>query len=241
MKDISEQTRRTGPILRRNSKGEIGVVMVDLDTKKDASGWLSVDDPTIDLKPYLSDKGKDGVRLDPAKFAEREKAAAAKAKAAAEAKAKAEAEAKAAEAAKPAPKPEAAKPAPKPEAAKPSLSQQYATARAAKDYETADRLGKEIWARRYSGKFTVPSVEKDGPRVNVATTQQQRMFDAIKANPDKPNPAVFKRAQRIGKTMEAYDVVLDYLLSEGHAETLEEAHYVMMQLDSEFIQNIIEN
>ena len=182
--------------------------------------------------------------------AKRKAAAEAKAKAEAEAKARAEAEAKAKpEAAKPEAKPEAAKPEatkvePKPEATKvepkPSLSQQYATARAAKDYETADRLGKEIWARRYSGKFTVPSVEKDGPRVNVATTQQQRMFDAIKANPDKPDPAVFKRAQRIGKTMEAYDVVLDYLLSEGHADTLEEAHYVMMQLDSEYIQDVIQ-
>ena len=40
--------------------------------------------------------------------------------------------------------------------------------------------------------------------------------------------------------MEAYDVVLDYLLSEGHADTLEEAHYVMMQLDSEYIQSIVE-
>ena len=40
--------------------------------------------------------------------------------------------------------------------------------------------------------------------------------------------------------MEAYDVVLDYLLSEGHAETLEEAHYVMMQLDSEYVQEVIQ-
>ena len=131
-------------------------------------------------------------------------------------------------------KPEPQKPAP----AKLSLSQQYQAARDAKDYAKADQLGKEIWARRYSGKFTVPSVEKSGPRVNVATTQQQRMFDALKA--DKPDPTVFKRAQRIGKPMEAYDVVLDYLLSEGHAETVEEAHYVMMQLDSEYIQEVIQ-
>ena len=138
------------------------------------------------------------------------------------------------------PKPADPKPAdPKPADPKPSLSQRYATARAAKDYETADRLGKEMWARRYSGKFTVPSVEKNGPRVNVATTQQRRMFGAIEANPDKPDPKVFKRAQRIGKTMEAYDVVLDYLLSEGHADTVEEAHYVMMQMDAENIQSIV--
>ena len=40
---------------------------------------------------------------------------------------------------------------------------------------------------------------------------------------------------------EAYDVVLDYLLSEGHAETVEEAHYVMMQMDAEHIQSIVES
>jgi len=39
---------------------------------------------------------------------------------------------------------------------------------------------------------------------------------------------------------EAYDVVLDYLISEGHAETVEEAHYVMMQMDAEHIQSIVE-
>jgi hypothetical protein len=40
--------------------------------------------------------------------------------------------------------------------------------------------------------------------------------------------------------MEAYDVVLDYLLSEGHVDTVEEAHYVMMQMDAEYIQSIVE-
>ena len=39
---------------------------------------------------------------------------------------------------------------------------------------------------------------------------------------------------------EAYDIVLDYLLSEGHADTLSEAHYVMLQMDTEHIQNIVE-
>ena len=47
----------------------------------------------------------------------------------------------------------------------------------------------------------------------------------------KPQPIVKK---------EAYDVVLDYLLSEGHADTVEEANYVMMQMDAEHIQSIVE-
>ena len=39
---------------------------------------------------------------------------------------------------------------------------------------------------------------------------------------------------------EAYDVVLGYVISEGHADTVEEAHYVMMQMDAETIQDIVE-
>jgi hypothetical protein len=43
------------------------------------------------------------------------------------------------------------------------------------------------------------------------------------------------------KFTDSYDLVLDYLLSEGHADTVDEAHYVMMQLDSEYIQSIVES
>ena len=58
----------------------------------------------------------------------------------------------------------------------------------------------------------------------------------------KPGPSnLMKRYTQPSVEKEAYDVVLDYLLSEGHADTIEEAHYVMMQLDSEYIQSIVEN
>ena len=39
---------------------------------------------------------------------------------------------------------------------------------------------------------------------------------------------------------DAYDLVLEYLLSEGHADTIEEAHYVMLQMNAEHIRNIVE-
>ena len=39
---------------------------------------------------------------------------------------------------------------------------------------------------------------------------------------------------------DSYDVVLEYLLSEGHVETVEEANYVMMQMTSEHVQDIVE-
>ena len=37
---------------------------------------------------------------------------------------------------------------------------------------------------------------------------------------------------------DAYDLVLEYLFSQGHVESLDEALYVMMEMDSETIQNI---
>lgn len=48
-----------------------------------------------------------------------------------------------------------------------------------------------------------------------------------------------RELSRLQKNNEAYDIVLDYLLSEGHADTVDEAHYVMLQMDAEYIQNIV--
>ena len=39
---------------------------------------------------------------------------------------------------------------------------------------------------------------------------------------------------------DAYDLVLEYLLSQGHVETVEEANYVMMVMDAETIGTIVE-
>ena len=49
----------------------------------------------------------------------------------------------------------------------------------------------------------------------------------------------FSYKKNLNNSYEPYDLVLDYVLSEGHADTVEEAHYVMMQMDEETIQTII--
>ena len=38
---------------------------------------------------------------------------------------------------------------------------------------------------------------------------------------------------------DAYTVVLEYLLTQNHAATIEEANYIMTELDAETIQGII--
>ena len=49
----------------------------------------------------------------------------------------------------------------------------------------------------------------------------------------------FSYKKNLNNSYEPYHIVLGYVLSEGHAETVEEAHYVMGQMDSETIQEIV--
>ena len=67
-----------------------------------------------------------------------------------------------------------------------------------------------------------PNIKK-GDKLGVIPNNLRKKYD-LKAANFKP---------------EAYDLVLDYVLSEGHADTVEEAHYVMMQMDSKTIQEIV--
>ena len=61
---------------------------------------------------------------------------------------------------------------------------------------------------------------------------------AKKFNKGQPIPG-FSYKKNLKNSYEPYDLVLDYVLSEGHADTVEEAHYVMMQMDEEAIKAII--
>ena len=67
--------------------------------------------------------------------------------------------------------------------------------------------------------------------------------DALKAEQERQK----KRMEQQNKTpvtakesYEPYDIVLNYLLSKGHADTLEEANYIMMEMDENAICTIVE-
>ena len=55
-----------------------------------------------------------------------------------------------------------------------------------------------------------------------------------------PKSITAQKAAGLRDEYEPYDILLDYVLSEGHAETVEEAHYVMTQMDADTIQGIVE-
>ena len=56
---------------------------------------------------------------------------------------------------------------------------------------------------------------------------------------DFPKSITAQKAAGLRDEYEPYDLVLDYVLSEGHADTVEEAHYVMTQMDADTIQTIV--
>ena len=72
-------------------------------------------------------------------------------------------------------------------------------------------------------KFDMGPNIKKGDKLGVISGNMRKKYD-MKASSFKP---------------EAYDLVLDYVLSEGHADSVEEAHYVMTQMDEETIKAII--
>jgi hypothetical protein len=50
-----------------------------------------------------------------------------------------------------------------------------------------------------------------------------------------------KAAETASTTKEAYEIVLEYLIDTEQVDTLEEAHYVMLEMDAETIGDIVEN
>ena len=49
-----------------------------------------------------------------------------------------------------------------------------------------------------------------------------------------------KKEETKSESYDAYDLVLNYLFETGQVDTISEAHYVMLEMDAEFIQDIVE-
>ena len=64
--------------------------------------------------------------------------------------------------------------------------------------------------------------------------------DAIKAQKERDKNRAKPQAVNSSYEYDAYDLVLEYLLSQGHVETVEEANYVMLVMDAETIGSIVE-
>jgi hypothetical protein len=91
--------------------------------------------------------------------------------------------------------------------------------------------------------------DKPGPGEKKDQTPTQGNPDAkidtksVEADLKKAAEKAGKKAQKqlvkASYEYDAYDLVLEYLLSQGHTDTVEEAQYVMMEMDTETIGSIV--
>ena len=94
---------------------------------------------------------------------------------------------------------------------------------------------------------------KPGPyeKKNQTPTTGPEASDALKSQAGADVAAIqakqkadFEKKQKEGSTQkesyEPYDVILEYLMNGGHADTIEEAHYIMMEMDSDSVRMVVE-
>ena len=93
----------------------------------------------------------------------------------------------------------------------------------AKMKANASALNKDFQLMR-KGEITKQEFVKKYPKSNTA-----KDFNARKLPPKVTDYSSY----------DPYETLLGYVLSEGHADTVEEAHYVMMQMDEDTIRTII--
>lgn len=118
---------------------------------------------------------------------------------------------------------------------------QAARAAAPKVLPFKDIESKAVAAGVGVAKGTVkdPKIATDAARAaDLAALRKAAKAETMAKSADA-KPSYRSGRQRM-RMMDSYDMVLDYLLSEGHADTVEEAHYIMMQLDQEHIQEVVE-
>ena len=94
-------------------------------------------------------------------------------------------------------------------------------------------------------KPSIPTTPKNNTTSQRVQAVSQPAAQSIEAEVKKkkiPSFNATKMVTSLNQSYEydAYDLVLEYLLSTGHAETVIEAAYIMLEMDSEFIQDIVE-
>jgi hypothetical protein len=66
---------------------------------------------------------------------------------------------------------------------------------------------------------------------------RQEVEASIKAQQERDKKRAQSSTQK--ESYDAYDFVLSYLMENGHADTIDEAHYLMLEMDSKMVGNII--
>lgn len=76
------------------------------------------------------------------------------------------------------------------------------------------------------------SIEKEAQRRGIPKMDDKKLLGKVGAG---------VKFESTNTAKEPYDLILEYLLEKGHADTIDEANYIMLKLDSQSIQTIVEN
>ena len=101
--------------------------------------------------------------------------------------------------------------------------------------EEAIKAGVDAGKASNPVKMDIPGFALGG-KFDVDKTGIKPPTEFTKTTPEKKKTST----ETTSEGYDAYDLVLEYLLSQGHTDTIEEAHYVMMEMDEETIGSIIE-
>ena len=78
------------------------------------------------------------------------------------------------------------------------------------------------------------SIEKEAQQRSIPKMNKQELLRILGTQVN-----FSKESTNIAK--EPYDLILEYLLEKGHADTIDEANYIMLKLDSQSMRTIVEN
>jgi len=91
--------------------------------------------------------------------------------------------------------------------------------------------------KRLTDKGLKPIVKKPEIKTDQASTDTTTTFDSNRVKDGNKN--VVKKIITKNEEFDAYDLVLNYLLETNQVDTIEEANYVMTQMDESTIQGIV--
>jgi len=116
------------------------------------------------------------------------------------------------------------------------------------DPKAAENYGRNVWSQKYGQPTQGPKdAQVDSQSVENSVKAQQeldkkRAEDKLKAD-QKKQEEQNKRANTalpVKESHEPYDIILEYLMDGGHADTIEEAHYIMLEMDTDAVGAIMQ-
>jgi hypothetical protein len=126
--------------------------------------------------------------------------------------------------------------APRPAAAKPAPTPQPKIEKSPAGYAVGTAPGGVKFERRAATRAELDAAQAARKAAQeVGKSKPEQELSAVKAGVSASKKPVKEETMKY----DAYDLVLEYLFSQGHVDTLEEALYVMMEMDGEVIRDIV--